>query len=208
MNQERISKIVDEVMKQMSYIPIAVSARHAHLSSNDVEALFGEGYQLTKKADLSQPGQFSAKETITIIGPKGTIENVRVLGPARELTQIEISMTDVVKLGVDPHVRVSGDITGTSPIRILGPKGVLDKQEGVIIAANHIHMNEQDAKQFSVENGEYVRIIAMGQRPITFEKVLIRVSSRFKLEMHIDTDEANAGLISTGKRGILSKYGG
>jgi putative phosphotransacetylase len=212
MNEQIIQSIVDEVVNKLSKIhsktqlvPIAVSARHCHLSKSDLITLFGEGYALTKKADLSQPGQFAANETVMIVGPRGSIEKVRVLGPVRNVTQVEISKTDSIKLGLNPPIRESGDIKGSSPITIVGPKGSIYKKEGLIIAQAHIHMTPEDAEKFGVKNGEFVKITTNSERPITFEKVLIRVSSRYKLEMHIDTDEANAGLISSGAKGILSK---
>lgn len=214
MNQQAIEAIVAEVISQLKgdagkndLIPIAVSARHCHLSQNDLEALFGEGYELTKKADLSQPGQFAANETITIVGPRGSIEKVRILGPARNMTQVEVSQTDAIKLGSTPPLRESGDIKGSAPITLVGPKGSLYKKEGLIMAQAHIHMNLDDATRFGVTNGEYVKVEVEGSRPVTFGKVLIRVSSRYKLEMHIDTDEANAGLISRKATGKLLKTG-
>lgn len=214
MNQQAIQSIVEEVVQQLNKhtsknnsVPMAVSARHCHLSKPDLEALFGEGYELTKKADLSQPGQFAANETIMIAGPRGSIESVRILGPARNMTQVEVSRTDSFKLGARPPLRESGDIKDSAPITIVGPKGSLHKKEGLIIAQPHIHMTEEDAKSYGVENGEYVRVRTDSERPVTLEKVLIRVSPKYKLEMHVDTDEANASLISTGTMGTLFKYG-
>ena len=213
MNQQAIQLIVEEVVNLITKnnssqknIPMAVSARHCHLNEADLEALFGKGFELTKKAELSQPGQFAANETITIVGPRGSIEKVRILGPARDLTQVEVSKTDSIKLGLKPPIRQSGDIVGSSPVTLVGPKGSIYKKEGLIIAQAHIHMSPNDATSFGVENGEYVSVKTENDRPISIEKVLIRVSSRYKLEMHIDTDEANAGLITTGDFGKLSKY--
>lgn len=214
MNELAIQAIVEEVLQRLQrpatekMIPIAVSARHCHLSSTDLELLFGMDYELTKKADLSQPGQFAAKETVTIVGPKGSIERVRILGPARSLTQVEVSRTDSIKLGVKAPIRQSGDIKGSAPITIVGPKGSIYLKEGLIVAQAHIHMNEEDATRFHVTNGEYVSIKADTERPFSFEKVLIRVSPRYKLEMHIDTDEANACAISGAVYGRLRKHEG
>ncbi|PLS17310.1 propanediol utilization protein [Bacillus sp. M6-12] len=215
MNQQAIQKVVEEVIQRLTgiasdnqSIPIAVSARHCHLNEEDLAILFGEGFTLTKKADLSQPGQFAANETITIVGPRGSIEKVRILGPARNLTQVEISKTDSIKLGARPPLRESGNIKASAPITLVGPNGSVYKREGLIIAQAHIHMSEEDAAGFGVENGEYVKVTTEGERPITMEKVLIRISPRYRLEMHIDTDEANAALIASGTTGILSKYGG
>jgi putative phosphotransacetylase len=214
MDQQAIQSIVEEVVSRLTVnptkrsIPMAVSARHCHLSQRDLEALFGEGYELTKKADLSQPGQFAANESITIVGPRGSLEKVRILGPARNITQVEVSQTDSIKLGLKPPLRESGDINGSAPITLVGPKGSLYKKEGLIIAQAHIHMTPEDASLFGVDNGEYVKIEVNGVRPITLGKVLIRVSPRYKLEMHVDTDEANAGSISRGTVGKLIKYEG
>ncbi|MED3561951.1 phosphate propanoyltransferase [Bacillus xiapuensis] len=214
MNEQAIRTIVEEVIQQLvkkdsrpNTIPIAVSARHCHLSQDDLEMLFGKGYELSKKADLSQPGQFAANETVVIVGPRGSIEKVRILGPARSLTQVEVSKTDAVKLGLNPPVRESGNIASSASITLVGPKGSVFKNEGLIIAQAHIHMHPDDAAHFGVENGEYVRIRTDGERPVSFEKVLIRVSPRYKLEMHIDTDEANSGLITSGQAGVLVKDG-
>lgn len=205
MNEQAIQSIVEEIVSRLKdssgkdhSIPMAVSARHCHLSQRDLEILFGTGYQLTEKADLSQPGQFAANETITIAGPRGSLEKVRILGPARNMTQVEVSRTDSIKLGLKPPLRESGNIEGSSPVTLIGPKGSIYKKEGLIIAQAHIHMAPEDAETFGVKNGEYVKVEAEGERPISFGNVLIRISPRYRLEMHIDTDEANAGLI-TGK---------
>jgi putative phosphotransacetylase len=205
MNEQAIQSIVEEIVSRLKdssgkdhSIPMAVSARHCHLSQRDLEILFGTGYQLTEKADLSQPGQFAANETITIAGPRGSLEKVRILGPARNMTQVEVSRTDSIKLGLKPPLRESGKIEGSSPVTLIGPKGSIYKKEGLIIAQAHIHMAPEDAETFGVKNGEYVKVEAEGERPISFGNVLIRISPRYRLEMHIDTDEANAGLI-TGK---------
>lgn len=217
MNQQLIEKIVGEVLGQLEkaealppndLIPIAVSARHVHLSQNHVEALFGKGYELTVRAELSQPGQFASNETVVIAGPKGSIERVRILGPARSVTQAEISWTDAMKLGVNPPIRESGDIEGSEAITIIGPKGSLFLEQGLIIAQAHIHMSPKDAARFGVQNGEYVTVETGGNRPIAYRQVKIRVSERYRLEMHIDTDEANAGLITKGVFGHLVKLQG
>ncbi|UXH43305.1 phosphate propanoyltransferase [Rossellomorea vietnamensis] len=214
MNNKAIQTIVEEVMSRLSQetekkhsVPMAVSARHCHVSQSDLEVLFGEDYKLTKKADLSQPGQFAANESITIVGPRGSLEKVRILGPARTMTQVEVSRTDSIKLGVKPPLRESGDINGSAPITLVGPKGSLYKKEGLIIAQTHIHMTPEDAQSFGVGNGEIVEVKVDGDRPVTLGKVLIRVSSRYKLEMHVDTDEANAGLITGKTTGTLVKNG-
>lgn len=220
MNQQLIEKIVGEILEKLNVkeneqaqnlpinaFPIAVSARHVHLSQEHVEALFGKGYELTKKADLSQPNQFAANETVVIAGPKGSIERVRVLGPARSLTQAEVSWTDALKLGVKPPLRESGDIVSSGAFTLIGPEASLNLHEGLIVAQAHIHMEPEDAQRLNVSDNEYVAVEVDGARPITYNKVKIRVSDRYRLEMHIDTDEANAGLISAGAIGRIVKPG-
>lgn len=220
MDQQLIEKIVEEVLGQLTKaetpqtqalptnaIPIAVSARHVHLSQEHVEALFGEGYQLTKKADLSQPNQFAANETVIIAGPKGSIERVRVLGPARSLTQVEVSWTDAMKLGVKPPLRESGNIKDSGACTLIGPKGSLYLNEGLIVAQAHIHMGPMDATRLGVRDSEYVTVEVDGVRPIAYRNVKIRVSERYRLEMHIDTDEANAGFIAKGAIGRVIRAG-
>ncbi|BAQ09777.1 propanediol utilization protein pdul [Bacillus sp. OxB-1] len=216
MDQQLIEQIVGEVLGQLAKgqqelpantIPIAVSARHLHLSPQHVETLFGKGYELTQRSELSQPGQFAANETVVIAGPKGSISNVRVLGPTRPQTQVEISWTDAMKIGVRPPIRESGDINGSAPITIIGPQGSLFLEEGLIIAQSHIHMSPSDANRLDVQDGEVVTVEVDGIRPIAYRNVKIRVSDRYRLEMHIDTDEANAGFISKGANGRLVKSG-
>lgn len=208
MQEQLVQKIVEEVLQQVlknqpsrpddGKIPIGVSARHVHLAQAEVEQLFGENYQLTPKFELSQPGQFAAEETVVIAGPKGSIERVRILGPARTLTQVEVSWTDAMKLGVKPPLRISGDIKDSSPVTLIGPKGSVVLPEGLIIAQAHIHMSPADSERFQVVDGQSVQIKVQGLRPIILSNVMIRVSERYRLEMHIDTDEANAGLIQQG----------
>ncbi len=186
-------------------VPVGVSNRHIHLSQKDVETLFGEGYQLTKKKEL-MGGQFACNECCTIVGLKlRAIENVRVLGPARSATQVEISSTDARTLGVKVPVRDSGDIKGSAPIAIIGPKGAVYCEEGCIVAARHIHMAPSDAAAAGVQDGDYVRVKVDNERGTTFEKVKIRVDKSFTLEMHIDTDEANACEIKTGDKVTIVK---
>ncbi|MBD8520483.1 phosphate propanoyltransferase [Lysinibacillus fusiformis] len=208
MQENLVQKIVEEVLQQVlknqsspphdGKIPIGVSARHVHLAQAEVEQLFGENYQLTPKFELSQPGQFAAEETVVIAGPKGSIERVRILGPARSLSQVEVSWTDAMKLGIKPPLRISGDIQGSSPVTLIGPKGSAVLNEGLIIAQAHIHMSPEDSAKFNVVDGQSVQIKVEGIRPIILSNVVIRVSERYRLEMHIDTDEANAGLIQQG----------
>jgi putative phosphotransacetylase len=216
LNQQLIEKIVGEVLSQLgtvqveqaqelptNAIPIAVSARHVHLSQEHIEVIFGKGYKLTKKSDLSQPNQFAANETVIIAGPKGSLERVRVLGPARSLTQAEVSWTDAMKLGIKPPLRDSGNISGSAAFTLIGPRGSLYLDEGLIIAQAHLHMSPQDAKHLGVQSDEYVTVEVDGVRPISYQNVKVRVSERYRLEMHIDTDEANAGLITQGAIGHI-----
>lgn len=208
-HQYIVKKVADNsrlLKRTSSLIPIAVSARHCHLKLADIKKLFGEKENLTVKNYLSQPNQYASEEKVTIVGPKHKIENVRVLGPARNFTQVEISKTDSIKLGLNPPVRQSGDIKGSSPITIIGPKGKISLQEGLIIAHSHIHMSPQDAKHFNVNNNEIVRVKAISNRQITFESVVIRVSPKYVLEMHIDTDEGNASLVDGDQYGKIIKY--
>lgn len=198
---EQITKMIVSAMGQGQakadgfQVPVGVSNRHIHLSQADVETLFGPGYQLTKKKEL-MGGQFAANECCTIVGLKlRAIENVRVLGPARKATQVEISQTDARKLGVNVPVRESGDVVGSAPIAIVGPKGAVFCKEGCIIAARHIHMSPADAAKAGVKDGDYVSVSVDNERGTTFDKVKIRVDESFTLEMHIDTDEANASEI-------------
>jgi putative phosphotransacetylase len=187
------------VAKEQGGIPIGVSNRHIHLSKKDLETLFGEGYELTPMKDLSQPGQYACKEVLTIIGPSmRPIENVRVLGPVRGASQVEISATDSYVLKVKPPVRESGNIKGSAPIRIVGPKGIVELPEGCIIANRHIHMSPSDAEVFGVRDGDYVDIDANGKRRTRWFDVQVRVHKDFLLEMHVDTDDANAAGIGNG----------
>lgn len=179
-------------------VPVGVSARHVHVSQEDLERLFGPGYQLHVLRPLSQPGQFAAEETVTLVGPKGCIAGVRILGPARRLTQVEISRTDGYALGVHPPVRLSGDIEGTPGIAIVGPRGTIYLEKGVIVAARHIHMTPADARAFGVTDGQKVRVRAETERPVIFEDVIIRVRDDFALDFHIDLDEANAAFLRQG----------
>lgn len=190
-------------MSEKKTTVINVSARHVHLSQEHVEALFGPGYKLTVKKDLMQPGQFASNEQVAVIGPKGSFPKVRVLGPARGATQIEISMTDTRTLGVPGVVRQSGKIAGTPGIVLEGPAGRVELTEGVIVAARHIHMTPADAADAGVTDGQVVRVKTTGNRPLTFDDVIIRVSSSYALEMHIDTDEANAAGLKDGDMGEI-----
>ncbi len=180
-------------------IPIGISNRHIHLSQADLETLFGAGYELTPMKELSQPGQYACKELLTIIGPSmRPIENVRVLGPVRKASQVEISATDSYVLKVKPPVRESGKIEGSAPIRIVGPKGIVELDEGCIIANRHIHMSPSEAEVFGLSDGDYVDIDVNGARRTRWFDVQVRVHKDFRLEMHVDTDDANAAGIGNG----------
>lgn len=209
-NIELITKMVIDAINQNEekgngfMVPIGVSARHVHLTQEHVETLFGPGYQLTKKKDL-MGGQFASNETVTIIGLKlRAIENVRVLGPVRSATQVEVSATDAIKLGMNVPVRMSGDIAGSAPIAIVGPKGAIYLKEGCIVAKRHIHMSPEDAARFGVVDKQVVKVRFESGRGGTLEDVPVRVDPSFDLEMHIDTDEAN-GLGITKDMGYLIK---
>jgi acetate kinase len=192
------------VAKEPTAIPIAVSARHFHLCAASFEVLFGPGRQPTRWRDISQPKQYACEEKVNLIGPRGRIDGVRLLGPLRGKDQVEISRTDEFKLGVDAPVRDSGKTEGSAPIVLEGPAGTLHLREGLICAKRHIHMTPADAKRFGVQDGDEVEVrIGGGSRDLTFGDVLIRVSPMFALEMHIDTDEANAAELDTGASGGL-----
>ena len=184
---------------QENGIPIGVSNRHIHLCEADLYTLFGKGYTLTPIKDLSQPGQYACKETLTIIGPSlRPIENVRVLGPVRRASQVEISKTDSYTLKVKPPVRESGKLQGSSPITIIGPKGVVTLTEGCIIANRHIHMSPDEAACFGVKDYDFVTVDVEGERRTRWYDVQVRVHKDFRLEMHVDTDDANAVGIGNG----------
>jgi acetate kinase len=184
-------------------IPVEISAHHVHLSQADVEKLFGPGHQLTPEHELSQPGQFACAEKVHLVGPKGRIANVRVLGPTRKETQVEIAMTEQFKLGVQPPIRQSGDLAGTPGLTLEGPHGSTFIERGVICAQRHIHLTPEDAQRFHVRDNYIVRVRIEGERQLIFGDVIIRVNPGFRLAMHIDTDEGNAGNIHTGMLGYI-----
>lgn len=209
MNQEEfitlVCKRVQEKLDQIENykIPIGVSNRHVHLCKKDLETLFGEGYELTKKSDLKQPGQFASNELVTIRGSKGEFENVRILGPIRNKTQVEISLTDSFRLGVKAPIKESGKLEGTPGLEIIGPKGKINVDEGTIVALRHIHMTPKDARLMNVKDGDFVDVEIFGQRRAIMSKVLVRVSDSYRLEMHLDTDEANSVSIKNGDFAVL-----
>ena len=190
-------------------IPVAVSARHAHFTQETVEKLFGPGYQLTERNPLSQPGQFASNETVNLIGPKRTLDNVRILGPTRSKNQIEISRTDEFTLGIDAPVRASGDVVNSPGIIVEGPAGRVELKQGVICAWRHIHMTPEDAEHFGVQDKDVVEVaIDSDARDLIFGDVLVRVSPKYKLEMHIDTDEGNAANLARGATATLASTEG
>ncbi len=217
MDEKQVIELITlEVMKELGNkngqrqdddtIPVGVSVRHLHLCQADLDVLYGPGYELTKLRDLYQLGEFAAKETVTIVGPRmRPIEKVRILGPLRDHSQVEVSRTDAITLGVNPPVRKSGDIKGASPITLIGPNGALNLKEGVIVANRHIHMNEEEAKKFGIKDNDIIKVSVSGEKALTFEGVQVRVKDTFKLQMHLDTDDANAAGISCGAKARIAK---
>jgi acetate kinase len=191
-----------EAHKQQPFL-VEISAHHIHLTQEHVEALFGKGHQLTKHAELSQPGQYACKEQLTIVGPKGRIERVRILGPTRKYSQVEIAMTEQFKLGILPPIRESGDIADTPGCTLESPKGSVQIDRGMICALRHVHMSPEDALRYGVRDKSFVRVRIGGDRELVFGDVLVRVDPSFKLAMHIDTDEGNAANVKTGAQGYI-----
>lgn len=185
---------------------VETSARHLHVTQGDLETLFGKGYELTNKKDLSQPGQFACNERVDVVGPKKTLPGVTILGPVRSATQIELSMTDARSIGVTAPIRESGDVAGSAPCKLVGPKGEVTLSEGVIVAKRHIHMTPADAEAFGVKDRDVVSVkVDSAERSLTFGDVVVRVSDKFALAMHIDTDESNAAGVAPGTMGEVVK---
>lgn len=187
------------VQKGMLYAPAASSARHVHLCERDVERLFGSGYQLKEFKPLAQPGQYACEEKITIKGPKGEIKGVRVLGPTRPDTQVEISVTDSFKLGIKPVVRMSGNTAGSPGATLIGPAGQVDIAEGVIVSARHLHISDEQAANYGLKDGDVISLKKRGEREVTFGNIAVRAGKKHSLEAHFDTDEANAALLKNGE---------
>lgn len=214
MDHKDLEAIVQEVIemaklkmedgnKEDRSIMIEASGRHMHLSREDIDVLFGKGYELSKKKDLSQPGQYICEERLTLIGPKGVIEKVGIIGPEREKTQVELSKTDARILGVNPPIRDSGDLKGSESLFIASNKGVVHAKESTIIAKRHIHMTENDALKYGVKDKDIVMVKVLSERGLIFDNVLIRVNNNFSLSMHIDYDEANAIDYNPKLRGLV-----
>ncbi len=185
---------------------VETSARHLHVTQQDLETLFGTGYQLTKKKDLSQPGQFACEERVDVVGPKKTLTGVSILGPVRSATQVELSLTDARSIGIKAPIRESGDVAGSAGCKLIGPKGEVELTEGVIAAKRHIHMTTADAAQFSLKDKDIVSVkIDDNGRGLTFGEVVVRVSDSYALAMHIDTDESNAACVAPGTMGEIIK---
>jgi putative phosphotransacetylase len=177
-------------------VPIEISARHVHLSSEHLGALFGKDYALQKHKDLSQPGQFAAVETVAIVGPKSQIAKVRIIGPCRTETQVEVSLTDARALGIAAEVRKSGDLAGSRPIKITGPQGSIELSGGLIIPERHLHIDPRTASAYNLQEGDLVGVAISGIRALIFQNVIVRIGEQFTLSLQIDTDEANAAGIS------------
>lgn len=211
MNQDQLAALVarrvSTKLADMSryLVPIGVSNRHVHVTNEVFAALFGPDAVMTKKSDVKQPGQFAANECVAVVGPKGQFDKVRILGPARRFNQIEVSKTDCFKLGVKPFVRLSGDISGTPGITLIGPKGKVDLDCGCIVALRHVHMLPDQAEQLGLHDGEIVDIQTFGSRSGIFGDVVMRINAASALEMHIDTDEANALGLSNNDQVLIRK---
>lgn len=208
-NREIVREITARVLDKLASsglagdpytIPVGVSVRHCHVTQEHLEVLYGPGHQLTVLRDL-QPGEYAAQEVVALVGPKmRTLENVRILGPCRDQTQVELARTDAIVLGLNPPVRRSGHLQGSSPITLVGPNGVLILPEGCIVANRHIHMSLADAGRFSVEDNDIVSVEVSGDKGLVFHQVQVRASDAFVLQMHLDTDDANAAGITCGAR--------
>lgn len=186
-------------------VSVGLSNRHLHVSREDLDVLFGKDYELNHLKDLSQPGQYAAQEVVDLVGPKGVLKNVRILGPVRNSTQIEVSFADARALGVSAPVRESGKIQGTPGCKLVGPQGEVEISEGVIVAARHIHMHSDDAVKFGVYDKELVNVETDGARGIVFKNVLVRADDSFALELHLDIEEGNAAGLKNGDEVTIVK---
>ena len=186
---EEIEQLVEAVLARI-FVPVEASGRHVHLTGEQAMTLFG--HELTQARPLSQPGQYLAQERVTVVGPKGSLENVAVLGPARKAAQVEISLTDGKVLGIQPPVRLSGDVAGTPGCILEGPRGKVKLSQGVLVAQRHIHLTPEDGRRFDVTDGQVVKLQTFTQRPVIFEDTVVRISRDFRAAVHLDYDEANA----------------
>ncbi|MEG0979155.1 MAG: phosphate propanoyltransferase [Oscillospiraceae bacterium] len=183
---------------------VETSARHAHVTKEVLEILFGEGYELTHKKDLSQPGQFATNEKIRVVGPKGEFPSISILGPVRPETQVELSMSDARSIGIVAPIKESGDLNGASPCKLVGPKGEVEIDNCIIIAKRHIHATPEDAQRYNLKDKQIVSVkVNSSERSLTFDDVIVRVSPKYALAMHIDTDESNAALAKPGTEGLI-----
>lgn len=203
-----VDQLIDSIVKTLKerlFIEVEASGRHIHLSRQDIDSLFGIGYKLTKVKDLSQPGQFACAERVTVTGPKGSLKNVVVLGPERKVSQVEVSLTDALTLGVKAPIRQSGDIQGTPEITVSNGNKQIKLTQGLIVAKRHMHITPEDAVRFNVTDGEIVKVKVFGQRPLIFDDLVVRISKDFKTYIHIDYDEANACGFTKGTLGMIIK---
>lgn len=201
-----LQDIIEEVVRRVkdeAFIEVEASGRHVHLTREHIDILFGEGHELTRIKDLSQPGQYACKERVTISGPRGKIDNVVVLGPPRNETQVEVSFTDALVLGSIPPVKLSGDLENTPEITISTERASIALNRGLMVAKRHIHMTPEDSIKFGVSNNEIVKVKVLGKRPLIFDDVIVRVSKDYRTFMHIDYDEANACGFSKGTFALI-----
>ncbi len=200
---EKDKKMTKDKKRKKIKIPVEISARHIHISKNDLEVLFGKGYQLRKLRDLSIPPEFAAKETVDLINGDRTISNVRIVGPIREKTQVELSLTDAFRLGLNPPIRISGDLKETPGIILRGVKGKLKIKEGVIVPCRHLHCGLEKAQQYNLKNGQKISVKIEGKRGVIFNNVVVRVRKEDVICMHIDTDEGNSAGINKKGEGFI-----
>lgn len=198
-----IKWVEDQITKDKRYVPVGVSNRHIHLNREDMDILFGKDSELTRMKELKQPGQYAAEETVTLSGPKKDINSVRVLGPLRPETQVEISFSDAFVLGIDPMLRDSGSLVGTPGVEIIGPNGSIKKKQGVIVAKRHIHMLPEDAQKYGLHDNQLIDVQVEGPRGGILNNVLVRVTDTSGFEMHIDIEEANGLGLKTGDDAIM-----
>ncbi len=184
-------------------VPIGISNRHVHVSQEDLEKLFGEGYELTPIKDLSQPGQFACDEMVTVVGPKGELTGIRILGPVRPETQVELAQTDARKIGIKAPLRESADLEGTPGCKIIGPKGEIEIDKGCIVAHLHIHFHTDEAKEMGIKDHQVLTVLVKGEKTLVFCDVIARVGDKMKLDFHLDTDEANAALVNNCSQALI-----